>query len=378
MNRLGFRLSLAFVGAILLVVIALVATSFIVVRTVWEQGEFEDSSISLHDFVMSRLFNADVTGFSLPHRPLVMLARALLWIALVGGVVGIGVGISIGRRMVASLNEMVSAARAIGAHDLSRRIALQGPEEIQAVAGAFNQMAEELQSAGRQRQQLLADIAHELRTPLTVIQGNLRAILDDVYPLEKEEVARLYDQTRQLTRLVNDLRELAQADAHQLPLNVGPTDVGRFVRLAAERFEPLAEAAGVRLLVEAEAGLPPAQADGDRITQVLDNLLANALRHTPAGESIRLFAGRDGSWVVLGITDTGEGIEPDDLPHVFDRFYRADRSRNRDTGGSGLGLTIVRALVEAHGGVVSAASEGRGRGSTFRVSLPIATVDQGA
>jgi two-component system OmpR family sensor kinase/two-component system sensor histidine kinase BaeS len=239
-------------------------------------------------------------------------------------------------------------------------------------------MAAALEQAETLRRNLIADVAHELRTPLSVLQGNLRAILDDVYPLDKTEVANLYDQTRLLSRLVNDLHDLAQAEAGQLQLRLQPTDMASLVHKAAAAFGPVAEARGVTLTCQAPAELPPMLADSARLTQVLHNLLTNALHFTPAGGTISLSAGQNGKlngqppslW--LSVRDTGEGILPEHLPHVFDRFYRADPARSRATGGSGLGLAIARAIVEAHGGEMSVASDGvPGRGSVFTVHLPL-------
>jgi two-component system OmpR family sensor kinase len=232
-----------------------------------------------------------------------------------------------------------------------------------------------LEQAETLRRNLVADVAHELRTPLSVLQGNLRAILDDVYPLDKSEVARLYDQTRLLGRLVNDLRELAKAEAGQLELNLQPIDLAKLVADTVATFAPVAEAEDVTLSTHIPGDLPPVPADSARIVQVLHNLLANALRHTPAGGTISLRAGFDaGEYgrVWLAVQDTGEGIPPEHLSHVFDRFYRADPARSRSAGGAGLGLAIVRAIVESHGGQVSVASDGvPGGGSTFTVRLPI-------
>jgi signal transduction histidine kinase len=242
---------------------------------------------------------------------------------------------------------------------------------VKEVAQAFNEMAAALEGAETLRRNLLADVAHELRTPLSVLQGNLRAILDDVYALDKAEVARLYDETRLLSRLVNDLHALAQAEAGQLALNRQPTQLAELVQSTATAFGAAADAKGVSLNWQIPADLPPVMADPARLTQVLHNLLDNALRHTPAGGSIALRAGCDDGDVWLAVQDSGEGISPQDLPHVFDRFYRADLARSRATGGAGLGLAIVRAIVEAHGGGVSAASPGEpGQGSTFTLRLP--------
>lgn len=319
------------------------------------------------------------------------LSRLLLLVATIGGVLGILFGALASRNLTAPLSRLAEAARAVGARDLSRRVEVTGSDEMIEVARAFNEMAAALERAETLRRNLMADVAHELRTPLSVLQGNLRAILDDVYALDKAEVARLYDETRLLSRLVSDLHELAQAEAGQLELNLKPTDLTGLICATAATFGSAAEAKGVTLDTQVPANLPPVLADSARLTQVLHNLLSNALRHTPAGGTISLSAGcaqdplapegRDeGAHLWLTVRDSGEGISPEDLPHVFDRFYRADRARSRlDGGGAGLGLAIVRAIVEAHGGQVSAASEGvPGRGSIFTVRLPLVKVDDQA
>jgi two-component system OmpR family sensor kinase/two-component system sensor histidine kinase BaeS len=229
---------------------------------------------------------------------------------------------------------------------------------------------------------MVADVAHELRTPLSVVQGNLRAILDDVYPLEKAEIARLYDETRLLNRLVDDLRELALADAGQLRLNLLPIDVASKIQATTSNLALAAEAQGVMLDPRVPGGLPPVQADPDRLDQVLRNLLVNALRHTPAGGSVAVTAAQVGDAIEIAVVDTGEGIAPEDLPHVFERFWRADLARARTrsprpdggelrwAGGSGLGLSVARSLVEAQGGQIWVEST-EDEGTTFRFTLPI-------
>lgn len=299
------------------------------------------------------------------------LSRSLLLAAAIGGGLGILFGVLASRSLTAPLSRLAEAAQAIGARDLSKRVEVSGSHEVKEVAQAFNEMAAALEGAETLRRNLLADVAHELRTPLSVLQGNLRAILDDVYALDKAEVARLYDETRLLSRLVNDLHALAQAEAGQLALNRQPTQLAELVQSTATAFGAAADAKGVSLNWQIPADLPPVMADPARLTQVLHNLLDNALRHTPAGGSIALRAGCDDGDVWLAVQDSGEGISPQDLPRVFDRFYRADPARSRATGGAGLGLAIVRAIVEAHGGAVSAASPGEpGQGSTFTLRLP--------
>jgi two-component system OmpR family sensor kinase len=300
-----------------------------------------------------------------------LLSRSLLLVAAIGGALGILFGVLASRSLTAPLSRLAEAAQAIGARDLSRRVEVGGSDEVREVAQAFNEMAAALEGAETLRRNLLADVAHELRTPLSVLQGNLRAILDDVYALDKGEVARLYDETRLLSRLVNDLHALAQAEAGHLTLNRQPMQLAELVRSTAAAFGAAADAKGVTLNWQIPADLPPVMADPARLTQVLHNLLDNALRHTPAGGSIALRAGCDDGDVWLAVQDSGEGIAAEDLPHVFDRFYRADPARSRATGGAGLGLAIVQAIVEAHGGRVSAASQGvAGQGSTFTLRLP--------
>jgi two-component system OmpR family sensor kinase/two-component system sensor histidine kinase BaeS len=312
------------------------------------------------------------------HFFLAWLSRVLLMVAIIGGVLGILFGVVVSRSLTAPLSRLAEAARAVGAGDFRHRVEVTGSDEVIEVARAFNDMTGQLEQAEIVRRNLVADAAHELRTPLSVLQGNLRAILDDVYTLDKSEIARLYDQTRLLGHLVDDLRELAQAEAGQLQLDLAPIDLVKLVQDTAATFEPVAEAAEIALSVESPDGLPPAQADAARLGQVLHNLLDNALRHTPAGGTITLSAGceenppDEAAYCWLAVQDTGDGISAEDLPHVFDRFYRADRARSRATGGAGLGLAIVRAIVEAHGGQISAASEGvPGQGSTFTVRLPL-------
>jgi two-component system OmpR family sensor kinase/two-component system sensor histidine kinase BaeS len=287
------------------------------------------------------------------------------------GILGLIFGVVFSRSLTAPLSRLADAARAIGARNFNRHVKPEGSEEMAEVAIAFNSMVDALAESEQLRRNLVADVAHELRTPLSVLQGNLRAILDDVYPLEKGEIARLYDQSRLLNRLVEELRELSQAEAGQLPLNLTHVDPVSLISDTVADFGPAAEAESVTLTTDLPTTLPPLQADTARLSQVLHNLLANALRHTPAGGTITVSAAPSDKAIHLTIRDTGEGISAEHLPHIFDRFYRGDRARARADGGAGLGLAIVRAIVEAHGGTVSAASSGlAGEGSTFVISLP--------
>jgi two-component system OmpR family sensor kinase len=319
--------------------------------------------------------------------------QALLLAGALAGALSILLGLGLSRGLTAPLARLTAAARRIAGGDLSQRVPETGSAEIATLGQAFNQMAADLEKAEELRRNLLADVAHELRTPLSVLQGNLRAILDGVYPLEQAEIAALYDETRLLSRLVDDLHELAQAEAGQLHLDLRPTDVVEVVQTTLANLAIAAEAKGVRLTTDLANGLPPVLVDPDRLAQIMRNLLSNALRHTPEGGQITVSATYNErcefneAAVRIVVADTGEGIPPDDLPHIFDRFWRADRSRARETvgpsiprqtrdgaslgRGSGLGLAIARHLVQAHGGEMEVESE-VGQGSRFWFTLPVA------
>jgi signal transduction histidine kinase len=296
-------------------------------------------------------------------------AQGLLRFMVLVTAIGIVAGIISSRGLTSPLNKLAEAAKAIGSQDLSRRVEVRGSDEIRVVAQAFNEMAAALEKAETLRSNMLADVAHELRTPLSVIQGSLRAILDDVYELDKTEIARLYDQTRHLSRLVDDLRELAQAEANQLPLTVTAVDLATLIEETAGIYAPIIEAEGLTLSLQLEQ-VPTVQGDRARLAQCLQNLLNNGIRHTPRGGEIAVELASETGQVRLRVRDTGQGIAAEHLPHLRDSFYRAAPARGRNTGGTGLGLAIVRAIVETHGGKVTAASKGLGQGSTFTIQLP--------
>jgi two-component system OmpR family sensor kinase/two-component system sensor histidine kinase BaeS len=266
---------------------------------------------------------------------------------------------------------LTRAAQAIADGDLSQRVQVADGNggEIGDLGAAFNGMAASLAQAETLRKNLVADVSHELRTPLTIIQGNIQAILDGVYPLEMAQMAGLYDETRLLMRLVDDLHDLALAEAGQLRLERAPVDLVALVRTTVGQFEPVAGAARVSLTLEAAENVPDVLGDADRLAQVLRNLLSNALRHTPAGGQVIVHVGRAGEQAEIRVADTGSGVASEDLPHVFDRFYRGDKGGSRRGGGAGLGLAITRQLVVAHGGQIAVVSQ-TGTGATFTVTLP--------
>ncbi len=305
------------------------------------------------------------------------LRGTLVVAAVIAGVVSVLVGLLFSRAVAAPLAALAMAARTFAGREWNSRAPVKGATEIAEAAHAFNDMAEELQRAETVRRNLMADIAHDLRTPLTVMQGNLRALLDEVYPLTQAEIATLYDETRMLSRLVDDLRELALADAGQLPLNVQVVDADPILRSTVASFAVAAETQNIQVSLALNDPLPAVQADPDRLAQVLRNLLSNALQHTSGG-SIAVSGcvraadkTRHGQVVTIEVSDTGEGIPAEDLPHIFERFYRADKSRAHTNGNTGLGLAITKAWVEAMGGEIGVESV-TGQGSRFWFTLPIA------
>jgi len=358
LNQLWIQFSLAFAGVVIVAAITLLTIGFLL------------RPDPPPDRLPDRLPN-EAERLEFRTRAKEVITGSLIAVVATGTLLGIAAGVWMSRRMTAPLVDLAKGTETIGAGDLTYRVKPQGSKEMVALAQSFNVMTARLEEGERLRQNLLADVAHELRTPLTVLQGSLRAILDDVYALDKAEVARLYDQTRHLHRLVSDLHELAQAEARQLPLNLQTTDLVWLVEDAVAIFQPIAEAEEVQFQLNLPSTRVNVAVDQARITQVLQNLLVNALRHTPAGGCITVRMATHTDHVTLAIQDTGDGIEADHLPYLFDRFYRTDSARDRDGGGAGLGLAIVRALVEAHGGQVTAQSAGRGEGSSFTVIVPL-------
>jgi two-component system, OmpR family, sensor histidine kinase BaeS len=297
--------------------------------------------------------------------------RNAIWAGtLVAAGVGVLVSVWLASRIVKPVVELTQAARAVTRGWPMPLVAVAGRDEMAELGQAFNRMAVRLAEEDEQRRRLFAGIAHELRTPLSVIQGTLEGILDRVVEPTPERIAALHSQAVLLKRLITDLRDLSLAQAGQLQLNRQAIDVSRIVRETLEALAPLADERTIALRLEMPERLTPLQLDPDRMRQVVQNLVENALRHTPPGGEVRVrLRDGNGEGLHLEISDTGGGIGPEDLPHIFEHFYRADRSRARSSGGTGMGLAIVRSLVEAHGGHVSAESA-PGRGSTFVVTLP--------
>src|SRR4051812_8953527 len=297
-------------------------------------------------------------------------AGYLVWALLVGLLAAIVLSVGMARLLAAPMEALTKAARLLERGDAVQRIDTSVGGEVGALADAFNSLAASLARVEQLRQNMVSDIAHELRTPLTSIQGYLEAIQDGVVEPNDETLATLHQELLQLTRLVDDLQELSLAEARQLQLDLEPVDLVELAEWEVRAFLPQGAAQSVDLKLDAPASLPPVTADAGRIRQVLANLIRNALAHTPSGGEIVVGVREHDGSAVVTVSDTGKGIAPADLEHIFERFYRVDKARSRKKGGgTGLGLTIARELVRAHGGTIAARSE-VGRGTTFSISLP--------
>lgn len=318
-------------------------------------GSFKDDYHFIIDFVLQRFWTV----------ALCVVAVTLL------------VSLWLSRLISQPMVKLTNATQVVATGDLNVRVHEQYPGELGELAKSFNHMTEELASANDLRRNLTADLAHELRTPLSVIRGKIEGVLDGVYPATPQHLEPVLDEIRLLSHLVEDLNLLALAEARQLDLEKQAMDVGDLLRDAQVNFGPQTDDRGVTLMLNLANNLPSVMADRRRISQVLGNLLTNALRYTPQGGYVTLSADAvpalpDGSQgrVIVSISDTGAGILPQDLPYIFERFWRSEKSRSRVGGGSGLGLAIAKQLVEMHGGEISVEST-PGRGSTFKFVLPV-------
>lgn len=377
-NRLGVKLSLAFLG-VAVVAVALVA---------YLMNNFTSQqflSYLGHSQAMQQMMGAGgmmggsmgdmLAPFGTAEQDFLEAINRSLWLAgLIAGAAAVLIGVIITRQIVAPLQRLTRAAQRIATGDLSQRVPVESRDETGELAASFNTMTEALSKNEELRRHMVADIAHELRTPLTVLQGNLEAMRDGVINPTSQQLDSLHHEAQSLSRLVDDLGTLSLAEAGQLKLHVEAVDVNGIIRRVATGMENQAQQGRVSLEVSLSDSLPHAMADADRVAQVLRNLLSNALRHTPEGGSIRISAQpspQSGKDLLVSVADTGQGIPAPDLPYIFERFYRVDRSRTRSTGGAGIGLTIVKQLVEAHGGRVWVESE-TGKGSKFFFTLLVA------
>lgn len=299
--------------------------------------------------------------------------EALLYAALAAMAAAVALSLYLSRSVIAPVHAMSLASQRIADGRYDERVQVRGEDELAQLAMRFNQMAGKLDQVESMRRRLIGDVSHELRTPLTAIKGSMEGLMDGVLPATQETFQQIHTEADRLNRLVDDLQELSRVEARAYELEIRPLDVFSLVRTVTKRLASQAELNHVLLDIELAPDLPRVLADEDRAVQVLTNLVGNALQYTPENGKVTIFAKRIDHEVQISVRDTGTGIPPEHLPHIFDRFYRVDASRSRSRragGGSGIGLTIARALVEAHGGRIWAESAGEGLGSTFRFTLP--------
>jgi signal transduction histidine kinase len=310
------------------------------------------------------------TDFPSPLSLFQTISRFLLWGALLAAAVAFLITYFLSRRISAPVKALTLAARQLGQGDLSQRVQSKDKGEIGELAQAFNAMAENLERSEQLRRNMIADTAHELRTPLSNLKGYLEAIYDGVVKPDPDAIRSLDEEANLLSRLVDDLQELSLAEANELKLNCQTEDIRKVVKQAIAVRQDQAAAKGVSVSADLPKKLSPVNIDSRRIGQVLLNLIDNAIAHTPRGGFITITAKQLDNCVEISVEDTGEGIPAEDLPNVFERFYRVDKSRARATGGTGLGLAIAKSLVEAHGGRIEVQSE-EGKGSRFSFTIPL-------
>lgn len=376
-RHLGFKLFLSYIAVILVGGIFLVSISQLSIPTAYNHHMLGmDPSMMLEPGMMG----GGRFGFG-PAGPMNLLYQdfrnsfneALAYAVIAAMVAALAVSLFFSRQVVAPVRDLTTASQRIAEGHYEERVRVGGQDELALLAERFNQMAEKLEQVETMRQQLIGDVSHELRTPLTAIKGSMEGLVDGVLPATSETYQQIHDETERLSRLVDDLQELSRVEARAYPLHLQAVDISTMIGTVLKRLASQLEQKHIVLNSELPSDLPMVMADDDRTVQVLTNLISNAVQYTPEGGSIGVTAAMVGNEIQIVVEDNGIGIPAEHLPHVFERFYRADKSRSRRTGGgSGIGLTIARHLVEAQGGRIWAESEGAGRGSKFTFTLPVA------
>ena len=374
-RRLRWKLFLSYLAVVLVGAVVLVAAmEFVIPRafarhlaTMEAFGGSEHMMMDSSGHMMDDLFVHFRTAVT--EATFIALTAATL--------IAVAISALISRRVITPVRDMMHASRQIAQGNYGRRVTLPANrpltdlDEMGQLAHSFNQMAVQLEESDALRRQLIGDVTHELTTPLTVIKGSMEGLIDGVLPPEPETFQQVYHEAARLQRLVTDLQELSRVEAGAYELHIQPVDLGDLTDGVCGRLRRQFEDKGVRLNVHLPPGLLMAEIDPDRISQVLINLIGNGLQYTLSGGQVDVTVQRKNNGALFTVADTGAGIAAGDLPHLFTRFYRVDKSRARASGGSGIGLTIARHLVEAHGGQIWAESEGVGQGSQFMFLLPL-------
>lgn len=365
-RRLGWKIFVSYLIIILVGVVSLAGTAEFIAP----------SALDRHMASMAMVMGGEMGGMmgDLTGNFQRAINEVLLIAALAATATAILVSSFVTRRIVSPIEEMTRASQRIADGRYDERVHVAGEDELGELAVSYNQMAQTLAQTEERRRQLIGDVAHELRTPLSSIRSVMEGLLDGVLPAEPATFLSVQNETSRLQRLVHDLEELSRAEAGQIPLEKESVDPAGLIRTAAERLQPQFEDKGVQLSLDLAPDLPQLRADTGRITQVLLNLMGNALQYTPPGGEVTVSARAERSKVTIAVQDNGIGIAPEHIPHIFERFYRVDKSRSRTGGGSGIGLTISKHLVEAHNGRLTAASPGLNQGSAFTITLPVAPI----
>ncbi len=373
-RHLGIKLFISYLAVILVGVIVLATTAEFVVPSAF------DRHLAAMSAMMSPMMGDSTTNLELDlfNNFRAAVTEAMILAALASSVVAVLVSLLVSRQVVAPVREMMLASQRISEGHYNERVQVPGDvskdelDELSQLALRFNRMAASLEQTEVIRRQLIADVTHELRTPLTAVKGSMEGLIDGVLPADEGTFQQIISEAERLQRLVNDLQELSRVEAGAYELNIHSYRVSDLLAAVEARLGRQFEEKGVILEITLPNDLPQVLADEDRIGQVLLNLVGNALQYTPPGGKVQVTATAQRGEVYIAVSDSGMGIPAEHLPHLFTRFYRVDKSRSRAGGGSGIGLTIAKYLVEAQGGSIWAQSEGAGRGSTFTFSLPTA------
>ena len=374
-SRLGWKIFLSYMAVIFVGVVVLATATEFVAPAAFNRH------VADMEAVMRQVASGQIPAIDLQKSLFASfhaaVSEAMAFSVLAASVAAIIAGYLVTRQLVSPIREMMEASRRIADGHYDERVRVPGHpldgemDELAQLAVSFNRMASALEKNEAIRRRLIGDVSHELRTPLATIKGYMEGLIDGVLPADPSTFQKVHREASRLQRLVDDLQELSRVEAGSYTLEKHPVSVSALVDATVSRLAPQFAEKGVILKTEVPPNLPDVVVDEDRIGQVLLNLAGNALQYTPEGGRVRISARRVGDEVQISVTDTGIGISPEHLPRIFDRFYRVDKSRSRAGGGSGIGLTIAKHLVEAHGGRIWAESEGRGHGSTFSFTIPI-------
>ncbi len=370
-THLAWKVFLSYVAVILVGVIVLATAASFSAPAAF-QHHMADMSSMMSGGMMG---NGQTTQADLFSGYQMSVTEALTIATLAALVAALAASYLVSRQIVGPVQKMVTISQRIAEGEYTERLNITGNlasdqlDELDQLALSFNQMADKLEKTEAVRRQLIGDVSHELRTPLTAIKGYMEGMIDGVIPAENDTFQLVHSEVSRLQHLVSDLQELSRMESGAFQLSLKPLPVKKLVENTVERLGRQFEEKGIRLELDVPAGLPDVLADSDRLLQVMINLTGNALQYTPSGGKVKISAVRSKNDVEISVADTGIGISPENLTHIFTRFYRVDKSRTRASGGSGIGLTIAQSLVKAHGGRIWAESAGAGKGSTFHFTL---------